>query len=379
MFYMKIIYFDNAATSHYKPRCVIKAFLKAVRISANPGRSGHKLSLKNANIVYKTREIIAKHFGNIDNSNVIFTKNCTEALNFAILGLCKSGNVISTVLEHNSVLRPLYYLQSLGKITLTLATPKNKKFITKDDILPLIQKDTKLICVGAFSNVTGNQNDITSIGHLCREKNILFLVDDAQGVGHAKVDMKKQNINYLTFSGHKGFLTPQGIGALCVNNSPPLSPTLLGGTGTDSISLKQPKYLPEGLESGTLATTLISSLYSGIKYVEKHFIKHSKRVEKLTEYLIEQLSLIEGIKIYTTHTKTGVVGFNYKDIESEQLSDYLDKNYNIATRAGLHCAGQAHKFFGTVNQGIVRVSLCFKNKKSEIKKLIKAIRKYKKK
>lgn len=378
LYIMKLIYFDNAATSHYKPFCVKLAFFKALKISANPGRSGHKLSIKNLNLVYKTRLQVAKHF-NVDNeNNVIFTKNCTEALNLTLQGIClkKSGNVVVSVLEHNSVLRPLNTLEKNKKITLTKVKPQNKMFITKKDIEEVIRPDTFLVCVGSISNVTGNKNEIEEIGKFCNSKGILFLVDNAQGIGHIKIDMKKHHINFLTFSGHKGFLTPQGIGALCINSNVIPSPILQGGTGTDSESLEQPKYPPESLESGTLATPLICSLFAGIKYSEKNFKKHNKRITELTEYLQARLKEIKDITIYSSMTLSGVVSFTIKDYDSEEISRYLDTNYNIAVRGGLHCAGLTHEFFGTLKSGMVRVSLCHKNTKKEIDTLIKALNEF---
>lgn len=372
---MKLVYFDNAATSHYKPLVVKSAFYKALKISANPGRSGHKLSLKNLELVYKTRLKIAKHFNLPNENDVIFTKNCTEALNLAIHGLCmqKHGNVIVSVFEHNSVLRPLHFLEKNEKISLTKVKPQNRMFITRKDIEKVIKPDTFLVCVNSLSNVTGNKNEIEEIGKLCFEKGILFLVDNAQGVGHIKIDMTKYHINFLTFSGHKGFLTPQGIGALCINSSVVLSPILQGGTGSDSESLEQPKYPPESLESGTLATPLIYSLFAGIKYTEKNFKKHNKKIAELTKYLMTRLKEIKDITIYSSMVISGVVSFTIKDYDSEEISRFLDTKYNIATRGGLHCAGLTHEFFGTLKSGMVRVSLCYKNTKKEVDLLIRAL------
>ena len=373
---MRLIYLDNAATSHYKPFNVKYAFYKALKKSSNPGRSGHKLSLQNSLFVWKTREKIAKHFGDIKPENVIFTKNCTEALNIALQGIIKkkSGNVIASTFEHNSILRPLHELEKQGAITLTIITPENKKFITKKDVEKSLKKDTFLVCINSISNVTGNKNDIEEIGELCFKQKILFLVDNAQGVGHIKINMKTSHINFLAFSGHKGFLTPQGIGALCINSSLLPVPIMYGGTGTESESLFQPSLPPESLESGTLATPLIYSLFAGITYIEKHFDKHKKKVKEKTEYLISLLKQIKEITLYTHSTISGVVSFNVKDFDSVQVSDYLNNSYNIAVRGGLHCAPLTHKYFGTLNSGIVRVSLSFKTSKKDLDVLVKAIK-----
>lgn len=373
---MKVIYFDNAATSHYKPMCVKWAFFNSLINSANPGRSGHKLSLKNAMEVYKTREVVANHFGGIEPENVVFTKNCTEALNIVIQGICnkKNGNVIASCFEHNSVLRPLHELERQNKITLTIIYPKNKRYITEQDVLEHLKNDTFLVAVGSISNVTGYKNSYEKIAELCRKKSILYLLDNAQGVGHIKIDMKKLNIDYLTFSGHKGFLTPQGIGALCINCKEKPSPLLFGGTGTESDNLLQPLTPPEAYESGTIATNLICSLSAGIKYVEKNINQNNQKIYNLTKYLIENLQKIKGVTLYSEPNVSGVVGFNVDGFDSVEITDYLDEKYNIATRGGLHCAPLTHRYLGTLKSGIVRVSLCFKNTKKQIDKLLCAIK-----
>ena len=187
----KIIYFDNSATTNYKPKVVIKAVINSLKNSANAGRSGHKLSIENSVKIWKTRENIAKYYGGIEPENVIFTKNCTEALNLVIQGTVQKGkNVICSCFEHNSVLRPLHELTRKELITLTTVKPQNNKFITMQDVENKITNNTYLICINSISNVTGNQNDIKNIAKLCNKKGILFLVDDAQGCGHIKLDVK---------------------------------------------------------------------------------------------------------------------------------------------------------------------------------------------
>lgn len=371
----KLIYLDNSATSHFKPISVINALNKAIKNSANAGRSGHKLSLKNSILVYNARQRIANHFGLEEPENVIFTKNCTEALNIALLGTVKKGgNVICSCFEHNSVLRTLTELKNKGEITLTIVKPSNKSYIVKSDVEKCITSKTYLVAITAISNVTGNKNDILEIGKLCREKNLLFLVDGAQSCGHIRYNLKKDNINYLTFAGHKGFLAPQGIGGLCINSKVIPSPIIFGGTGTESANLTQPQNLPEKLESGTLSTPLIVALGEGVKYVEKHYENNNYKTEKLTQYLLNKLKTIKDISIYTLSSSSyGVVSFNLKNYNSNEVSDYLDSKYNIATRGGLHCAPLTHKFLNTVGTGAVRVSLNFKNTKKEIDTLIKGL------
>lgn len=374
----KIIYFDNAATSNYKPKCVKSAVLNALKNSANPGRSGHKLSLQNAMKVWQTRETVAHHFGLENAENVIFTKNCTEALNIAILGSVNSGDhVICSCFEHNSVLRPLKELEKQGKILLSIIAPKNKAYITKSNVEQALTPTTKLVCITHTSNVTGLKQDIENIGKFLKDKNILFLVDFAQGCGHYLLNMKKNNINLLAFAGHKGFFAPQGIGGLVINTPKKPKPIFFGGTGTESENPYQPNALPESLESGTLATPLICGLKSGIKYTEKHFNKHSTYLFNLTEYLISALKSPKFNKKITLYTQNanynGVVGFNVANKTSVEVADYLDQKYNIATRAGLHCSPLTHNFLGTIQNGTVRVSLSHKNTKRQINKLLKAL------
>ena len=371
----KIIYFDNAATSHYKPKKVLKTLFKSLKNSANAGRSGHKLSIYNSVKIWETRETLAKYFGGIEPENIIFTKNCTEALNIVIQGTLQKGkNVVCSCFEHNSILRPLNELANKELITLTIVTPKNNKFITVSDIEEKISSNTYLVCVNSISNVTGNQNDIFNIAKLCSKKNILFLVDNAQGCGHVDINIKTHNISFLTFAGHKGFLAPQSIGGLCINSKVIPKPIIFGGTGSESINMLQPTALPERLESGTLSTPDILALNTGVLFIRKNFYKHSKKVYLLTEYLFNKLKSKKGIKIYSKpNFISGIISFNYKNYDSVEISEYLDKKYNIATRSGLHCAPLTHKFYNTTQKGMVRISLCFKNTKKQINLLIKAI------
>ena len=363
-----MIYFDNSATTYKKPLAVKIATYKGLK-AANPGRSGHRLSFEAAQMVFKTRLLLQTFFNVKRQEDVIFTQNCTEALNLAILGTKQKGNVIASCFEHNSVLRPLKHLEKQGLITLTIACPKENNIITKEDIEPLITTDTYMVCVSYINNTLGNKNDISKIGKLCKEKNILFLVDCAQSAGHINIDMQKDNINLLTFAGHKGFFAPQSIGGLCINDAK-VSPIKFGGSGTNSDSLDMPSSTPESLESGTLSCPLIFGLNAGVNYVLRHFDKHTKKVANLTKYLIDKLESI-GANIYTNkNSRYGVVLFNLKNIDSTELSQLLDEKYNIMVRGGLHCAALAHKYLGTLKTGAVRASINHYNTKRQIDKFI---------
>ncbi len=373
-----MIYFDNSATTYKKPLSVkISTLVALQKYSANPGRSGHKLSLRCAEKVFACRVAVSDFFNCPKIESVIFTKNCTEALNIAILGsVKKNGHVIASCFEHNSVLRPLKHLESEGKIQLSTVTPKNKTNITLEDIEKEVKENTYLICVNHISNVTGNKNNIEEIGKFCKAKNITFLVDVAQSAGHEKIDMQKQNIDLLCFAGHKGLFAPQGIGGLCINTENSPKSIVFGGTGTNSHVLFQPTNLPEYYESGTLSTPLIMGLNAGINYVNKNFEKNKIKTSKLTQYLYNQLECIKEIKLYTKkESLSGVVCFNINNMLSTDVSTLLDEKYNIAVRSGLHCAPLAHKFLGTTEQGAVRVSINHFNKMHEVKKFIKAINK----
>ena len=269
-----MIYFDNAATGGFKPRTVFDAAENVMHyLSANPGRSGHRLSVTGGKIVYDCRKEIAEFF-DAEPERVIFTKNCTEALNLAIFGLIKSGGtVITTVFEHNSVLRPLNYLQKIGKINLLIASPSDKKTLY-EDIESKISSNVCLVVMTAINNVCGTLLPVNDVGKLCKSKNIPFIVDGAQGGGHIPLSIKTENISALALAGHKGLYGIMGSGALVFDENTDILPLVYGGTGTESLNLDQPLNYPERLESGTLALPAIAALSEGVRYVKsnlKHF------------------------------------------------------------------------------------------------------------
>lgn len=365
-----MIYFDNAATTYYKPRCVKRAFNKYF-CSANPGRSGHKLSTKSAIEIFKTRLTLADFFGAQSEDNVIFTHNCTAALNLAILGSAKNnGHIIVSCFEHNSVLRPVQSLKDKGTIDYTVIYPSNKSYITSVDVQKAIKPNTYLVIVNHISNVTGNKNNITDIAKLCQEKGVMLFVDGAQACGHINTNTSKENIHMYTFAGHKGLYAPQSIGGLILRQDVKLTPIMYGGTGTNSIELTQPNNLPEKFESGTLSTPSIAALRAGVLYVLKNRQKHNKKTAYLTKYLLSKLKANNRFVIYTNPTSTyGVVLFNIIGYDSVEIANILDK-YNIYVRAGLHCAPLAHKHLGTTKGGAVRVSLNHHNSIKQINKML---------
>ena len=367
-----MIYLDNASTTHKKPKEVINAVKRGLKeLSVNSSRGGYDLAVKGAMEVLNTRETISKHF-NCKTDNVIFTSGCTHAINLALRGTIRpNGHIISTTMEHNSVLRTLQDLKEKYNINFTLIEPTNGT-VNPKDIENAITEKTYLICTIHTSNVTGATNDISNIGKICKKHNIIYLVDGAQSCGHIRIDMKKQNINLLAMAGHKGFYAPQGIGVLLTNNIT-ISPLITGGTGTHSESIIQPKSSPEGLESGTQSIPCILGLQAGIKYVERKFDKINSKINKLTTYLYNYLKNNLKIKLYSFNPSSGVMSFNIVGYSSSDVGDYLSSNYDICVRTGLHCAPLIHQTNDTLSSGMVRVSISSFNNLREIKKLINAI------
>ncbi len=368
-----MIYLDNAATGGFKPRAVSDITETVIKyLSANPGRSGHRLSVMGTKIVYSCREKLAKMFS-LDEERVVFTKNCTEALNTAIFGTLQKGKkVITTVFEHNSVLRPLYYLQKRGDIILEIVRPSMQKDIAKA-IEEKIDKNTYLVVCTAVSNVTGESMPLSKIGEICNEKGVLFLVDGAQGVGHIPISIKKDKISMLALAGHKGLYGIMGSGALCFDNEVEINPFLFGGTGTDSFLEDMPKHYPERLEAGTLNLPAIASLKEGVEYVEKHLLHFAEQTEKSTERIIAELSKINGVTVYSLSNPSGIVSFRLNNTDSFAVADILSRDYDIAVRGGFHCAPLTHKYLKTEDGGLVRASITVQNSSHEIAKLIDAI------
>ncbi|MDD4110935.1 MAG: aminotransferase class V-fold PLP-dependent enzyme [Clostridia bacterium] len=374
-----MIYLDNSATTRKKPQIVIDAVVKGLTIlSANPGRSGHIASLKLALAIGEIREKIKDFIGAPQPENIIFTQNCTDSLNLAILGSArKGGHVITTAFEHNSTLRPLFELQKKGIIELTVVKPKNTFEITREDIEPYIKENTYLVTTIHVSNVDGAKSNINEIGKLCKDRGLLYLVDAAQSAGHECINMQKQNISLLALAGHKGLLGPQGIGVLAIGEDVRLNPIRYGGTGTESIRTYQPSEMPECFESGTIAGANILGLGAGVDFVIKNENNIKEKTEKLTVKLIQELKKIKGIKVYTDiRNLNGVVGFNIRNIDSTIVSEYLNEKYKICVRSGLHCAPLKHRHWNTIEQGIIRVSLSYFNTEEDINQLIYALKKF---
>lgn len=358
-----MIYFDNAATSFPKPPEVSHAMYRCLtEFGGNPGRSGHKMSVSAAKIIYNMREKVAQFFGFNDPERVILTKNCTEALNVAIFGIMKNGgNAVISNFEHNSVVRPLEYLRKSGicDYKIAKASLENPEILVRE-FEKLIDSNTKMILCTHASNVTGKIPPINQISRICKRNGIVFCLDASQTAGIVKIDMDKNGIDILCCPGHKSLLGPTGTGLLLVQKNIELSPFIFGGTGSISVNLDMPNFYPDMLESGTVNVVGAAGLIAGISYINRigidniyeHEIKMAERFYKRL-YDMPKIQLYSGIPLKNTSVPT--ISFNVKGKTCTEVSEILDEN-NIAVRSGLHCAPLAHRFIGTGEMGTVRAS-----------------------
>ena len=373
-----MIYLDNAATSHPKPEAVIRAVTGAMtEYNANPGRSGHASALRAARVVLDTRETLSRLLGAGDAMSVIHCFNCTDALNLAIKGLLRLGDhVITTALEHNSVLRPLSALAKRKRIALTIIEPRPDGFIDPGDVECAVTEKTALIVCAQASNVTGAIQPVAAIGQIARRCGVRYLIDGAQALGAMPVDVDALGCDLYAFPGHKSLLGPMGTGGLYIRPGVRLNPLREGGTGSASDSVMQPEELPERYESGTLNLPGIAGLGEGVKYVSGRLSQIMMHERELTGALMEGLSAIPGVTIYSPKeeaARAGIVSFNVGDLSSSQAADALSER-GFAVRGGLHCAPLAHRFLGTLERGAVRVSVGHANTFEEIDALIDAVK-----
>jgi cysteine desulfurase family protein len=356
-----MIYLDNGATTFPKPNSVVRAVNDAlITKGANPGRSGHKMSLKAAEIMYNCRFNAAKLFGVSSPEKVIILNNCTTALNTVIKGILKKGDhaVISS-LEHNAVVRPLETLKSQG-ITYSVAQfePYDEEK-TIDNFRNAINGNTKLVICTHASNVFGFKLPVERIGALCRIYGILFCVDAAQSAGVVPINLENSCIDFLCTAGHKGLYGPMGTGLLIINNEITPDSLIQGGTGSLSAELSQPEILPDKYESGTPNLIGVAGLNEGIKFVLKHSVESIEAQEiSLIQLLYDRLSSQKNVIFYTKRPEKShfvpVLSFNINGLDSEETARILSERFNIAVRAGLHCAPLAHKSFNTLENGTVR-------------------------
>jgi cysteine desulfurase / selenocysteine lyase len=372
------IYFDNAATSWPKPKSVIRAMRSYFsKCGGNPGRSGHRKAIEAGRIVLNTREKLAELLSIEDPSRIIFTKNATEGLNIVLFGvLAAGGHVVTTSMEHNSVLRPCRELEKRG-VSIDVVEADPRGLVSPADIIGKVTKDTALVCVNHASNVTGTIQDIASIAEGCREKGVPLLVDAAQTAGALEINCKELGADFLAASGHKGLLGPQGTGFVYVQGDLKL-PLMYGGTGSLSDREEQPGFFPDCLESGTLNVIGIAGLGAGVEYIHTRGIADIRRHElELLELFLDGLRKISGVTVYGPEDpagRTGVVSISIEGIDSSEAGETLDTGFGIFTRIGLHCAPRAHATIGTFPGGTVRFGIGPFTKKREITAAVKAVR-----
>lgn len=368
-----MIYLDNAATSFPKPGCTVQAMTSALtNCGANPGRSGHKLAIEAGRIMEGCREEIANMLGEADASRVAFAQNATDALNMAIHGVLRSGDhVISTLIEHNSVLRPLSELSRSGVITLTLVPPDGDGRIQVQDIEHALTPRTRLVAMTHMSNVLGIAQDVAAVGAMCRRRGVLLLVDCAQTAGHLPLTPRVWGCSLLAMPGHKGLLGPHGTGALWVAPGVTLAPLRQGGTGSMSESMFQPRMMPDSLESGTQNLPGIAGLHAGMRFALAHRAQVHEQTIALCATMREELLNLPGVRVYT-QPGASLVSFNIGGIASQEAASALD-GLGIAVRGGLHCAPGVHRFLGTLSCGAVRVSPGFLNTREDAMALVRAV------
>ncbi len=368
-----MIYFDNAATGGRKPDGVLSAVSAAIKVCANPGRSGHKLSLACARLVQECRYALDEYFQGYGFERAVFTKNCTEALNLAIFGTLKKGNhVVTTCMEHNSVLRPLEQLKKAGVITYDVCPLDHTGNICPQTFASLVKPNTKMAIVTAASNVTGTAPPIPQIRELL-PKRVLLLCDGAQGGGHIPIPMQKWGIDMLPLAGHKGMHGIQGGGALLFSPRAEPAPLLFGGTGSMSLSLDMPDFYPDALEAGTVAFPAVVSLLEGVRYLTMHGEQDAEKTLALTSYLLNGLQRLTMYRSYSLPNPCGIVAFAHGRYPSEYLAEQLSGRYHIAVRGGLHCAPLMHEGLGTLDNGLLRVSFSHFNSTGEIDTLLNAL------
>lgn len=373
-----MIYMDNAATTIHKPEEVRAAVMAAFDTMGNAGRGASVPALDASRIIYGTREKLARLFHAGDPRRIVFTANSTESLNIALKGLFSGGNhVITTVLEHNSVLRPLYECRENG-VELTILGCDGKGRISYEEMEAAVQADTKAVVCTHASNLTGNMTDLERVGAMAKRHGLLFVVDASQTAGVWPIDVEKMQIDVLCFTGHKSLLGPQGTGGMYVREGVYIRPLLSGGSGIDTYNEKHPAEMPTALEAGTLNGHGIAGLGAALSWIEKTGMDRIRQRElSLMRRFYNGVFRIPGVTVYgdlETEKRAPVVSLNILDYDSSEVSDELSTVYGIVTRPGAHCAPLMHRALGTVEQGAVRFSFSFFNTEEEVDLAIEAVR-----
>jgi len=373
-----MIYLDNAATTMHKPKKVIDAVVCAMSSMGNAGRGANEASLSASRIIYDTREKLCRFFHGENPRQIVFTNNSTESLNIAIKGLLNPGDhVITTMLEHNSVLRPLYEMKEKGVELTIIESDKNGRF-RLEDMEAAIRPNTKMIVCTNGSNLTGNYVPLKPVGELAKKHDILFVVDASQTAGVFPIDVQDMMIDVLCFTGHKGLLGPQGTGGMYVKEGIKIRPLKTGGSGVQTYSKTHPAEMPTALEAGTLNGHGIAGLHAAMSYLEETGVDHIRaREQELMWRFYEGVKDIPEITIYgdfSTKERCAIVTLNIGEYDSSEVSDALLTEYSISTRPGGHCAPLMHEALGTVEQGAVRFSFSHYNTEEEVDTAIEAVR-----
>lgn len=372
------LYLDNAASSHPKPETVYRANDETLRkIGANPGRSGHQPGMKAAQVIARTRLLLAQLFAVEDPNRLVFTSNATEALNLGLKGLLNPGDhVLTSSMEHNSVIRPLRTLEAQG-VEVTVIPCDDRGRLKSEKVAQGVRKNTRLIVLTHASNVTGGLLPIAEVGAVARQKGILFMVDAAQTAGVIPISVKDMGVDLLAAPGHKGLLGPQGTGFLYIGPGVRLRPLKEGGTGSRSEEEFQPEFLPDQMEAGTLNTPGLAGLGAGIEFLLKQGLERIRDKERaLSRILWQGLKGLPRIRLYGPEEvgeRTSALSFNIEGLNPAAVASILDTAYDIAVRAGLHCAPLAHRTLGTFPEGTVRVSPGYFNSEEDIAFFLEAV------
>jgi cysteine desulfurase family protein len=377
-----MIYFDNAATSWPKPPCVAEAMVHFLNeVGANPGRSGHQLSVQAGRIVYAARDAVASLFNAPDPLRVVFGQNVTEALNLALLGLLRPGDhAITSSMEHNSMMRPLRMLERRG-VELTVVQCSPEGFLDPADVEAVIRPNTRMIALNHASNVVGTTLPVAEAGRIARKHDLLLLVDAAQTGGSYPIDVQADCIDLLAFTGHKSLYGPMGTGGLIVGERVDVAriePLKRGGTGSNSEHEEQPEFLPDLCESGTPNAVGLSGLEASLRWLLARGVKaiRAHKVD-LTQQLIDGLSDVPGVTVHGGRDmarQTATVSFTIAERETSEIGMLLDEDYGIMCRVGLHCAPAAHRTIGTFPHGTVRFGLGAFNTAKEVDAALAAVR-----
>lgn len=378
-----MIYLDNGATTLQKPECVREALLEAMASMGNSGRGVHDASLYAGRIIYRARESLAELLGAAAPEQVVFTANATESLNLVLGGLFGPGDhVITTVCEHNSVLRPLYRLQGVELSVLPVKAEAGEErqagILAYDELESLLRPNTKALIITHASNLTGNITDLERAAAFAKKHSLLLIVDAAQTAGAVPMDMERMGIDVLCFTGHKGLYGPQGTGGVCVRPGLSIRPLKVGGSGIHSFDREHPSEMPAALEAGTLNGHGIAGLGAAARWLLEIGVEQIRaREQALLRRFVDGVKEVEGVTLYGNpdlDRRTGIQSLNIRDYDSARVADWLYEDYGIAVRGGAHCAPLMHEALGTREQGAVRFSFSYFNTEAEADEAAAAVR-----